>query len=140
MDKETRDILTSMKAELSKGWIQGELVRESGVCLYGALIKTGCVPLEHRCGGEVVAGRADPNSETTWIIQVGTPEFNVSNMLATEVGETWQTLALWNDAPERTVDDIIDAIDRLLTRGQPLKPPKKNARKRLRRSRKLVPA
>lgn len=139
MEKAVRDILVGMKAELSKGWAKGTLISEGGVCLYGALVRTANLQPCRNPRAVPVKGRSNdlPKASGGYSFSLESPEGRAVLALAGEAGETWDTLALWNDAPERTVDDITNAIDNILTRGAPLK---KNARKRLHRTRELVSA
>lgn len=132
MEAAVRDILVGMKQELSKGWVQKHMVTDEGVCVYGALAKTANL----RCGpsiGGPVQGRNGVGM--AYLLPLGSPGDRAIRMLAVEAGTTWQELALWNDTDGRTVDEVVDAIDRLLLRNAPLK---KNARKRIKRTAVLV--
>lgn len=130
MEAEVRNILVGMKRELSKGWIQEKLDDGENVCVYGALIRVGNCPLQVSYGPGV-RGRSTSGIRLSRVFNLKAPEGKAIIAIANEAGTTWQDLALWNDADGRTVDDVVDAIDRVLLREQPLK---KNARKRIKRT------
>lgn len=130
MEAAVRSILVGMKQELSKGWVQKELETPEGVCVYGAMAKAARLQQGSCFGRGNVQGRSG-GIGWGYHFHIAKPEGQAIAMVAAEVGTTFQELALWNDADGRTVDDITDAIDRLLLRDASLK---KNARKRIRRT------
>ena len=121
MDSGVRDLLVSMKSELSKGWTQGELENDEGVCLFGALVISGdVVNTWGTCGSNNVKGRSDNPyvAGPMYRIHDDTKEAEALGYIATEVGvKSIRDLALWNDAKGRTVDDVINAIDNVLLKN-----------------------
>lgn len=131
MEVEVRNILVGMKEELSKGWAQKGLMTEEGVCVYGAMTKAAKLPQKPCFGGGPIQGRSGAAAGMAYVLNLEGPKGRAIKMLAAEVGTTFEELALWNDTPGRTVDEVVDAIDRVLLRDMPLK---KNARKRIKKT------
>lgn len=82
---------------LHKGWLRqtdgrGNYIEDGPVCANGAI-------------GLAVTGD---------IIQVGSLAFEAADVLAAhlglEGGDGWRAVAIWNDAPERTAEDVITAL------------------------------
>lgn len=115
MEARTREVLVGMKSELSKGWVQGELQNLDGVCLYGALIRVG----ELHCGpnwrsSPAVKGRTNESSSLSYYLDLNSSEGKAIVAISDEIGVNWNDLALWQDEPGRTLDDLINVIDRIL--------------------------
>ena len=132
MDPQVRDILVSLKTHVSEGWIQGDMQTDEGVCLYGALVKAGGMQaIWGVCGSNQVKGRTDSDYTPgpIWAMSEEDPGAKAMMLIAEEVGvQDVNELALWNDAEGRTVDDITNAIDRVLLKG--VEKPKRNIIKR----------
>jgi hypothetical protein len=116
---EVRQILLKAKAALAAGWIQGDLMNEEeeAVCLYGALVRgANMQPLPPwACGtSPSVEGRGGDGSVTFGIFD-GSPEAEAVVLLAELAGVTDSNkLALWNDEPDRTAEQVVDLFDRAL--------------------------
>lgn len=117
MDAASREILLKMKARLSEGWTKGAFATENGgVCLFGALVLAGDVP---RCtgvnGGPCAPGRGTPgHPDGAYVVIDGSPERHAIEALAQQAGVHWLSLAIWNDAPGRTHEDVVGLIDAAL--------------------------
>jgi hypothetical protein len=133
MDPQVRKILVDMKAAVSEGWVQGDLMNEQGgVCLYGALIKSANIPTRwgYCVGPNHVKGRSGYMPGPMWTMEEDTPAYHAMQLFAEAVGvESVSDLALWNDAKERTVDDITSTIDAILLKVTP--EPKRNVFRRV---------
>jgi hypothetical protein len=127
MDTETRSLLLNMKASLSKGWVQGKLgidedikLNEEGVCLFGAAMALGPCRVASGLADEIsvenpVKGRQQGTGYVTLITaEEGTSTYSAMDLIAKELNIPMVDVALWNDAPERTHQDIIDVIDCVL--------------------------
>lgn len=91
MSKSTREILTDTKALiLERGWIKNQFENSKGVCLSGALH----IAAERNVGSFEDAYRA----------------------VSTAAGLTPYAfqICVWNDAPERTLDEVLAALDRAI--------------------------
>jgi hypothetical protein len=132
-------LLEAARAELSVGWAQdgwwttpapgGQQILMTGlaagpsapetvgaVCLVGALIRAGA-----QQGGDSEAGRAiDVVYDALWESRGqpgGTPGAGVLTVSAPSVRQAKvQALTRWNDAPARTGDEVLAALDRAIGR------------------------
>lgn len=115
MDEKVRDVLVAMKAELSNGWVQGELQNDRGVCLYGSVVRTCNLPYGPVGPfAEGVKGRLNDVSRNSYYLELTRPEGKAIVAIGNEIGVSWDDLALWQDEPGRTVDDLIAVIDLIL--------------------------
>jgi hypothetical protein len=137
VDAEVREVLVGMKTELSKGWVQKDLIREDGVCLYGAVIaaagiepqladgdrKRNVMDVKGRNSANPILG-ADGRRRSASLVCVSytfsfdSPAGRAMRAISAEVGVGLENLALWNDESGRTVDEIVAAIDRILLRDE----------------------
>lgn len=122
MKGEVRDILVGMKEHLSKGWIQGRVQNRKGVCLFGAAVKAGGLAPHPIVSDGCVKGRT--GVEGVWsygfTIESDSVVKEALDLISEEVGVTYGSLALWNDHPGRTVDEVVAVIDSLLLEDLPL--------------------
>lgn len=133
MDPKVREILTGMKAELSKGWIQGDIQDDDGVCLYGALVRAGDLRIGPSAGHcPSIKGRETPAGGMSFFIPEDTPEGNAMIAISNELGVEMTDLALWQDDPSRTVDDVVAVIDRVLLKEESKPTRRSRVRKRVR--------
>jgi hypothetical protein len=115
LDIETRQVLLNMKAELSKGWVQGDLKTKKGVCIFGATLQVCDVPLRYDDRLPVLRGRGVKTAdEPTYVMEDDSAAFLATEALARQAGVPWDELALWNDDPARTHEEIVGLIDATL--------------------------
>ena len=116
-EQAVRAIFLKTKAELSKGWIQGNLVKKEGVCLFGALARGADLPVVKCDGsGEYAKGRYDGAASPGYVFVWSTPAGRAVRFMAETAGLPWQEMALWNDEEGRTVEEVVSLIDRCLAR------------------------
>lgn len=116
LSSEARDILVKMKGHLSQGWIQGTLIQDNNVCLFGALVKSADLPYGVVCGSKIIKGRDYNPNIASHNIEYGSVAAEAIEAIAKETNRNLLDLALWNDEKERTVDDIVNVIDTILNR------------------------
>lgn len=117
MTDEVRQVLVGMKSELSRGWIQNNLSRHDGVCLYGAVFRVCNIPGEPSDGRSDVKSRSGGNVKYTWCWDE--PEGIAIKLLAKQAGVSWDELAVWNDMEGRTQAEVVGLIDKTLMRHAP---------------------
>ena len=114
MQEATRQALLDMKQHLARGWTQGELQNKDGVCLFGALVQAWPDGLRTCVGPGTVTGR-EGGAASGAVGIAGGSAFQAMQLLAVAagVGDIDQ-LAVWNDQPQRTHEQVIDLIDQVL--------------------------
>lgn len=141
MTPQARQILLDMKAHLSIGWVQNLLFDtaeegEETTCLLGAGVRVAGLEGRVVMGTDSAAysGRKGPiGVPVTQYYPDNNPYLvEAFDLLADDLGITRIELAIWNDAPGRTHAEIIDLIDRVLTK-HPEIAPKVRPRNRLRK-------
>lgn len=122
MKGEVRDILVGMKEALSKGWIQGTVKSRKGVCLFGAAVQAGDLEAHPIVSDGCVKGRTGTKGVWSYgfTIESDSVVKEALDLISEEVGVTYGSLALWNDHPGRTVDEVVAVIDSLLLEDLPL--------------------
>ena len=93
---DTLTVLMKARAEVEKGWCQGEYGRGGGVCMVGALYVAEGNPRE----------KVNEND-----VEVGESYYETYDALRRAVG--WN-IPMWNDAPGRTQEDVLAAYDRAI--------------------------
>lgn len=121
LSQEARTILLDMKGKLSAGWIKGSIFNENGMCLLGAAAKAGnLMPTTHRNPDAILAkNRSSTQSRFHFHVMSDTPLAKAMLALAETAGISWEDLAVWNDDPNRTHQEIIDLIDKTLESSVP---------------------
>ena len=103
------EYLTTAKDELAGGWIQGDLHNTQGVCMLGALAYADCALLNAQLGPSKHYRAAEL-------------------LLRKKIAEMWPDLPVFidglpvlpgfNDAPERTHQDVLDVFDKAILSAQ----------------------
>lgn len=100
MDDETRKLLSAAKGVVSQGWCQGTLNTDSGdVCLMGAVFEA-----------------SDESPRSRGIAVAFDVLCEAAHLSLTSLPSNYKhPLADWNDAPERTQEEVVALFDKALT-------------------------
>lgn len=115
MDIQVRQILQSIKVTiLKRGWTQGSLVSKTGVCLFGAVTCQGTIPVKRTIENEdefSIKGRDKGEEPTSYNLSFFAPAGKAFILLAYQAGVMLSDLAVWQDDPDRTQEEVIKLID-----------------------------